>query len=65
MGGHQFGGGFAVTMASKLFEEKTAMADACKYDGNAEGRGASWRTDVLNYFVSRCPDVEPWLVWAE
>ena len=41
------------------------MSENFRYDGNSDSRGATWRGDVLNYFVSRCPDSEPWLIWAE
>ena len=51
-------------MTSKVFEEKTARDKSMQYDGNAEA-GASWRSDVYDYFVSKWPDCEPWLRWAE
>ena len=51
-------------MTSKVFEEKTARDKAMAYDGNPN-HGAPWRSDVYDYFVSKWPDCEPWLRWAE
>ena len=51
-------------MTSRIFEEKTARDKQMAYDGNAEA-GASWRSDVYDYFVSKWPDCEPWLRWSE
>ena len=51
-------------MTSKIFEEKTARDKAMQYDGNANV-GASWRSDVYDYFPSKWPDCEPWLRWCE
>ena len=51
-------------MTTKVFEEKTARDKAMAYDGNAE-LGATWRSDVYDYFVSKWPDCEPWLRWSE
>ena len=51
-------------MTSKVFEEKTARDKAMAYDGNPDN-GATWRSDVYDYFVSKWPDCEPWLSWAE
>ncbi len=57
-------GNQAITMTSKIFEEKTARDKSMTYDGNAD-HGASWRSDVYDYFVSKWPDCEPWLRWTE
>ena len=48
---------------TRLFEEKTAKDAQFQYDG--ETKGASWRSDTFDYFISRCPDAQPWLEWAE
>jgi hypothetical protein len=53
-----------ITMTSKVFEGKTARDKAIAYDGNPDN-GATWRSDVYDYFVSKWPDCEPWLSWAE
>ena len=53
----------AVTTHTRLFEEKTARDSQFAYDGNA--KGSTWRSDVFDYFISKCPDAEPWLVWVE
>ena len=57
------GMGGAITMASKLFEEKTARETAFQYDGVSNG--ASWRSDLFDYFIAKCPDGQPWIEWAE
>ncbi len=53
--------GHPITMLSKVFEEKTAKD--FQYDGVT--KGASWRSDVFDYFISKCPYGQPWLEWAE
>jgi len=50
-----------ITAATKLFEEKTAREHSFQYDGVT--KGASWRSDVFDYFISKCPDGQPWLEW--
>ncbi len=50
-------------MNAKLFDEKTAKDSSFQYDG--VHRGASWRSDVFDYLISKCPDGQPWLDWAE
>ena len=54
-----------MTISTRLFEEKTAREKAYQYDGCAGRSGAAWRSDVYDYFVSKCPQVGPWLDWAE
>jgi len=48
---------------TRLFEEKTAKDGQFQYDG--ETKGTSWRSDTFDYFISMCPDAQPWLEWAE
>jgi len=60
--GEDFG---RITMASKLFEEKTALAKNYQYDGVPLNNGHEWRSDVFDYFISKCPAAGPWLRWAE
>ncbi len=55
--------GAGITLDSRLFDEKTAKEQKFAYDG--EANGASWRSDVVDYIISRCPDAEPWLEWIE
>ena len=50
-------------MMTRLFEENTAKDKNFQYDGG--DKGASWRSDTFDYFISRCPDAQPWLGWAE
>ncbi len=50
-------------MTSRVFEEKTAKESMFQYDG--VNRGTTWRSDVFDYFISKCPDGMPWLEWAE
>ena len=57
------GGGPNITVQTKLFEEKTARESQYAYDG--EKSGGAWRSDVFDYFISKCPDAEPWLNWIE
>ena len=52
-----------ITMTSRVFEEKTAKDASFQYDG--VNRGATWRSDVADYFISKCPDGMPWLDWVE
>ncbi len=52
-----------ITMHTRLFDEKTAKDSKYAYDGASHG--ATWRSDVFDYFISKCPDGEPWLGWAE
>ena len=54
-----------ITLSTRLFEEKTAREATYQYDGNPEKKGAAWRSDVFDYFVSKCPAAAPWLTWAE
>ena len=61
--GLQPGNAPALTIHSRPFEEKTARDPQCAYDG--EKNGATWRSDVFDYFISKCPDVDPWLQWVE
>jgi len=46
-----------------LFDEKTAKEPKFAYDGSTNG--STWRSDVWDYVVSRCPTAEPWLTWVE
>ena len=57
--------GRPITMTSRIFEEKTAREKIYQYDGSADRSGASWRSDIYDYFVSKLPDAGPWLQWAE
>ena len=50
-------------MTTRLFEEKTAREASYRYDGGKNG--SSWRSDVYDYFISKCPDADPWLKWVE
>ncbi len=52
-----------VTYHTRLLDEKTAKDDRYKYNG--EDNGNTWRHDVYNYIVSRCPEAEVILNWAE
>ena len=52
-----------MTFLTRLFDEKTAKDDKYRYNG--EDKGATWRHDVFDYMVSRCPDAELILKWAE
>ena len=52
-----------ITMTTKLFDEKTAREAKYAYDG--ENGGDSWRSDVVDYMLSRCPDAGPWITWVE
>ncbi len=54
-----------LTVSSKLFEEKTARERTYQYDGNPEKQGPAWRSDIFDYFVSKCTAAGPWLEWAE
>jgi hypothetical protein len=50
-------------METRLFDEKTAKEPQFAYDGASNG--GTWRSDVWDYMISRCPSAEPWLKWAE
>ncbi len=50
-------------MTSRVFVEKTAKEPLFQYDG--VNRGATWRSDVFDYFISKRLDGMPWLEWAE
>ena len=52
-----------MTVPSKIFDEKTAKDSKYAYDGVTNG--TSWRSDIFDYFISRCLDGQPWLDWAE
>ena len=52
-----------MTTLTRLFEEKTAREAQYSYDGSS--KGSTWRSDVFDYFISKCPDAEPWLTWVE
>ena len=54
-----------VTLATKLFEEKTAREPTYQYNGCPDRNGPAWRSDIFDYFVSKCPSAGPWLEWAE
>ena len=54
-----------ITLTSKLFEEKTAREKCMQYDEVPLNHGHEWRSDVFDYFVSKCPAAGPWLAWAE
>ena len=54
-----------ITLTTRLFEEKTAREKAMQYDGVPLNHGHEWRSDVFDYFVSKCPAAGPWLTWAE
>ena len=72
-GGHGGGGGRRfgdvpkhaqeITTQTTLFDEKTATLPRYAYDG--EIRGFTWRSDTLDYWLSKCPDARPWLRWVE
>ncbi len=53
----------SINFHSMLFDEKTAKDDKYKYNG--EDKGMIWRHDVFDYIVSRCPEAEVILGWAE
>ena len=53
----------AITTHTRLFEEKIARESQYHYDGDS--KGSTWRSDVFDYFISKCPDAEPWLTWVE
>ena len=55
--------GLPISMTSRVFEERTAKGSMFHYDGASNG--SVWRSDTLDYFISRCPDGMPWLAWAE
>ena len=48
-----------LTVSSKLFEEKTARERTYQYDGNPEKQGPAWRSDIFDYFVSKCTAAGP------
>jgi hypothetical protein len=52
-----------VSYDSRLFDEKTAQEPKFAYDGS--NAGSTWRSDVWDYLVSKCPTAEPWLTWVE
>ena len=52
-----------ITVYSKLFDEKTAQDKKFEYDGIKNG--STWRSDVFDYLVSRCPGAGSILRWAE
>ena len=54
-----------ITVNSKLFDEKTAREKGFQYDGLPSNGGHEWRSDVADYFVSKCPGAGPWLSWVE
>ena len=54
-----------LSLTSKVFEEKTAREKLYQHDGTPENGGHAWRSDVYDYFVSKCPVSGPWLLWAE
>ena len=54
-----------VTLATKVFEEKTAREKTYQYDGCPDRNGPAWRSDTFDDFVSKCPAAGPWLEWAE
>ena len=52
-----------ITYDSRLFDEKTAKEPKFAYDGS--DKGSTWRSDIWDYFVSKCSTAEPWLAWVE
>ena len=52
-----------ITTQTRLFDEKTARESQYHYEGGSQG--STWRSDVFDYFISKCPDAEPWLIWVE
>ena len=52
-----------VTFHTRLFDEKATKDDKYKYNG--EDKGMTWRHDIFDYWVSRCPEAEVILTWAE
>ena len=46
-------------MEPRLFDKKTAKEPKYAYDGASNG--GTWRSDVWDYVVSKCPNAEPWL----
>ena len=57
-------GGHAITLYTKLFDEKVAKDKDLQYDGN-DNTGPRWITKTRKYFIGRAPDVKPMLKWAE
>ena len=56
---------FVLTYHTKLSDEKTAKDAAYRYDPESSGNPWTWRRDTYDYFVSKCPEAEPILNWAE
>ena len=52
-----------ITTQTRLFDEQTAREAQYHYEGGSPG--STWRSDVFDYFISKCPDAEPWLIWVE
>ena len=55
----------ALTLQSKIFEEKTAREATYVYEGIPENGGHAWRSDTSDYLISKCPGAGPWLSWVE
>jgi hypothetical protein len=56
-------GGSVISYDARLFGETTAKEPKYAYDGSRGG--STWRSDVWDYVVSRCPIAEPWVSWVE
>ena len=54
MGGYSPQGSQRVDAYFKLFEEKVTEKPEFKYNGKEHGM--TWRNEVKNYLVGRCPD---------
>ena len=51
------GGPTVVAYDSLLFDGQTAKEPKFAYDGS--DKGSTWRSDIWDYFVSKCPTAEP------
>jgi len=55
-------GGRDLTRYSTIFNSKF-KDEVPKFDGKRDGEG--WRKRVINYLISRCPDIKDAIDWAE
>ena len=56
-------GTITITPNPKVFEKKIVSMKDKQFDGDKGGE--KWRTDTMNYFIGRAPDIESLLLWAE
>ena len=49
-------GTITITPYSNVFEEKIASMKDKQFDGDKGGE--KWRTDTMNYFIGRAPNIE-------